>query len=182
VTPRAGRPLVRFAWSSCGARVPMNPAMRSLRPFALGLVLAVHPLLAGYGGPNPFHVAPFRASGENFAPGEWVESTAVSSKDEITVVIMASWCPHCVCMIDQLAASGDAREKVDMVLFFDDEAGPGARQGGHLKYPEKLYGRRLPYYFAKKGEFAGLYRGYPQVLVCSRQLCREGSRASLGLR
>jgi thiol-disulfide isomerase/thioredoxin len=154
---------------------------RSWRTLLLALLTA-YPALVGYGGANPFHVAPFRASGENFAPGEWVESTTVSSKDAITIVLMASWCPHCARMIDQLAADEDARAKVDMVVFFDDEAGSAARQGSHLTHPQKLYGRRLPYYFAKKREFAGLYSGFPTVLSCTREGCTKKGRATLGLR
>jgi thiol-disulfide isomerase/thioredoxin len=155
--------------------------MRSLRALVLWLV-AVHPLLVGYGGPDPFQVAPLRPSAGNYVPGEWVASTSTSSKDEIVVVVMASWCPHCARMIDQLAASGGARGKVDMILFFDDENGAAARQGKYITYPNKLAGRDLPYYFAKKTEFAGLYSGFPTVLACSRQGCTRKSRADIGLR
>lgn len=143
---------------------------------------AIHPMLVGYGGPNPFHVAPFLPSGDNFQPGNWVESTSVASKDEITVVVMASWCPHCARMIDQLAADPAARRRVDMVLFFDDENGEEARRGAYVKYPAKLAGRDLPYYFAKDAEFSGLYRGFPTVLACTRQGCTTRSRADIGLR
>ncbi len=156
--------------------------MRLLRLLAMLLVVAVHPALVGYGGPDPFRVAPLRASGGNFVPGEWVESTSVSSKDEIVVVVMASWCPHCARMIDQLAASGDARAKVDMVLFFDDENGAAARQGKYVTYPDKLAGRDLPYYFAKKAEWGPLVSGFPTVLACTRQGCTRKSRADIGLR
>jgi thiol-disulfide isomerase/thioredoxin len=154
--------------------------MRSLR--LLLVLLACYPALAGYGGPNPFHVAPLQPSGGNYAPGEWVESSTLSSADAITIVIMASWCPHCARMIDQLAADPAARRKVDMVLFFEDDGGPGARAGQLIKYPAKIAGRDLPYYLAKQGEFAGLCRGFPTILSCSRQVCTEKSRADLGLR
>ena len=154
--------------------------MRLLRALVLSL-LAAYPVLVGYGGPDPFQVAPLRPSGDNYAPGEWVESTALSSKDEIVVVVMASWCPHCARMIDQLAASGNARARVDMVLFFDDENGAAARQGKFITYPGKLAGRDLPYYFAKKAEFSGLYSGFPTVLACSRAGCARKSRADIGL-
>ena len=148
----------------------------------LVVLLAAYPALVGYGGPNPFHVAALQPSAGNYVPGDWVESTTLSSKDAVTVVIMASWCPHCARMIDQLAADPDARRRVDMVLFFDDDNGAGARSGQLIKYPAKLAGRDLPYYLARKGEFAGLYRGFPTVLSCSRQGCAERSRAALGLR
>jgi thiol-disulfide isomerase/thioredoxin len=142
---------------------------------------AAYPLLVGYGGPNAFHVARLLPSGANFQPGNWVESTSVSSKDEITVVLMASWCPHCARMIDQLDADRAARDRVDMVLLFDDENGPAAQQGDYVKYPDKIANRDLPYFFAKKGEFAGLYQGFPTILTCSRQGCTSRSRADLGL-
>jgi thiol-disulfide isomerase/thioredoxin len=155
--------------------------MRSLRSLIIAL-LAAYPALVGYGGPDPFQVAPLRPTGDNYAPGAWVESSSVSSKDEITVVVMASWCPHCARMIDQLAASGDARAKVDMILFFDDENGAAVRQGKYITYPNKLAGRDLPYYFAKKSEFAGLYDGFPTVLACTKQGCARKRRADIGLR
>jgi hypothetical protein len=68
------------------------------------------------------------------------------------------------------------------VRFFEDDAGAGARDGTLIKYPSKIAGRDLPYYFAKKGEFAGLYRGFPTILSCSRALCTQKTRADLGLR
>ena len=156
---------------------------RRARRWILAAMLAsAHPMLVGYGGPNPFHVAPFLPSGGNYQPGNWVESTTVSTKDEITVVLMASWCPHCARMIDQLAADPAARRRVDMVLLFDDENGAAARQGEYVKYPAKLAGRDLPYYFAKDDEFAGLYRGFPTILACTRQGCTTKSRSDIGLR
>ncbi|MBY0275117.1 hypothetical protein K2Z84_07240 [Candidatus Binatia bacterium] len=156
---------------------------RRMRSWILAATLvALHPILAGYGGPNPFHVAPLLPSGDNYQPGNWVESTTVSSKDEITIVLMASWCPHCARLIDQLAVDPDARRKVDMVLFFDDENGEAARQGEYVKYPAKLAGRDLPYYFAKDDEFSGLYRGFPTILACTRRGCATRSRSDLGLR
>lgn len=148
----------------------------------VAVVAALHPVLVGYGGPRPFHVAPLLPSGDNYQPGNWVESSTVSSKDEITIVLMASWCPHCARLIDQLAADPGARGRVDMVLFFDDENGDGARQGAYVKYPAKLAGRDLPYYFAKDAEFSGLYRGFPTILACTRQGCATRSRADVGLR
>jgi len=164
-------------------RPPSRRRMSRMRPWiSVAMLVAVYPLLVGYGGPNPFHVARLLPSGDNFQPGNWVESTTVASKDEITVVIMASWCPHCVRMIDQLAADPDARRRVDMVLLFDDENGAAARQGEYVKYPAKLAGRDLPYFFAKDEEFAGLYRGFPTILACTRQGCTTKSRADIGLR
>lgn len=140
------------------------------------------PALVGYGGPDAFQVAPLRPSGDNFVPGEWVSSATLSSKDEITVVVMASWCPHCARMIDQLAASSNARDKVDMIVFFDDENGAAAQQGKYIAYPGKIAGRDLPYYFARKSELDGPYSGFPTVLACTRAGCTRKSRTDIGLR
>lgn len=85
-------------------------------------------------------------------------------------------------MIDQLAADPAARRRVDMVLFFDGENGAAARQGDYVKYPAKLAGRDLPYYFAKDREFAGVYRGFSTILTCTRQGCTTKSRVDIGLR
>ena len=155
--------------------------MRTLRLLVLAL-LAAYPALVGYGGPNPFQVAPLRASGDNYVPGDWVSSTTISSKNEITVVIMASWCPYCARLLDELAANPAASSKIDMVLFFDDENGPAAAQGKYLAYPSKIAGRSLPYYFAKQSELDGLYRGFPTILGCTREGCTSKSRSDIGLR
>jgi hypothetical protein len=144
-------------------------------------VLSLYPWIVGYGGPHPFHVAPFRSAGDNFAPGQWVESTKTSRKDEITIVVMASWCPHCARLIDDLAASPSARSKVDMVLFFEDENGDDAKEGRFIQHPDKLAGRNLPYYFAKGPEFDGLYEDFPTILTCSKRGCAQKDRADLGL-
>jgi hypothetical protein len=154
--------------------------MTSLGRCLLALA-AAYPLIVGYGGPIPFQVAPFRPSGDNFAPGKWVESTALSSKDEITIVVMASWCRHCAGLIDELAARPGGRDHVDMILFFDDENGDGAKQGRYIQHPDKLAGRNLPYYFAKSREFDGLYQGFPAILGCTRAGCGPKDRRALGL-
>jgi hypothetical protein len=65
--------------------------MRSTRP--LVLLIALHAALVGYGGPSSFQVAPLIPAGDGFATGEWVDSDSLSSKDEITAIVMASWCP-----------------------------------------------------------------------------------------
>ncbi|MEW6268764.1 MAG: hypothetical protein AB1689_05635 [Thermodesulfobacteriota bacterium] len=155
--------------------------MSRIHAWLVAACIAAYPALVGYGGPNPFHVAPFRRAGDNYAPGEWVESTTLSSKDAVTIVVMASWCPHCARMIDQLAANPSARGKVDMILFFDDENAAGMREGKHLRQPAKLAGRDLPYYFAKKREFQGLYSGFPTILSCSREGCTRLGRRDVGL-
>jgi thiol-disulfide isomerase/thioredoxin len=154
--------------------------MPSLRSSAVAF-LALYPWIVGYGGPNPFHVAPFRAAGGNFAPGAWVESGTVSKKDEITIVVMASWCPHCARLIDDLAASSAARSKLDMILFFDDENGDAAKEGRFIQHPDKLAGRSLPFYFAKGPEFEGLYEGFPTILACTKSGCTQKDRTALGL-
>lgn len=152
------------------------------RVIALAVALVgAYPLLVGYGGPNPFHVAPLHATGDNFVPGAWVESTSLSRKDEITIILMASWCPHCARMLERLAARSDSRTGVDMILFFDDEYEGGRRRGKFIARPEKLAGKSLPYYFAKKQEFEGLYSGFPTILACSRAGCRQKSSSALGL-
>jgi hypothetical protein len=159
----------------------MVRTMSSLRASLAVALLALSPCLVGYGGPRPFQVAPLRPSGDNFVPGTWVESTKTSSKDEITIVVMASWCPHCARLIDDLAASPSARGKVDMILFFDDENGDEAKAGRFIQHPDKLAGRNLPYYFAKSPEFEGLYEGFPAILACSKQGCGPKDRSALGL-
>src|SRR5262245_35075853 len=98
-------------------------------------VLAAYPLLVGYGGANSFQVAPLRPTDGNYVPGTWVDSDTVSSKDAVTVVVMASWCPHCARMIDQLATDPSARSKVDMILFFDDENGSNTGGRAFITYP-----------------------------------------------
>jgi hypothetical protein len=159
----------------------MSGVMTSLRMRLLALaVLSL--AIVGYGGSRPFHVAPLRPAGDNFAPGPWVESTQVSSKDAVTIVLMASWCPHCAGLIDELAASPATRDRVDMILFFDDENGEEAKQGRYIQHPDKLAGRDLPFYFAKGPEFEGLYPGFPTILSCSRAGCMQKDRRALGLR
>jgi hypothetical protein len=82
-------------------------------------------------------------------------------------------------MIDQLAASASARRGVDMVVFFDDDARGGT---GPIAKPGKLAGRDLPYYVAHKGQFGGLWDGFPTILGCTRAVCRRKSPADIGLR
>jgi hypothetical protein len=154
--------------------------MALLRSLALAVVTA-YPLLVGYGGSRPFQVAPLRPAGDNFAPGSWVESSRVSNKDEITVVLMASWCPICAGLIDELAASPGSRGKLDMIVFFEDENGDEAKQGRYIQHPEKLAGRDLPYYLAKGKDFEGLYLGFPTILGCTQSGCTPRDRTAIGL-
>jgi hypothetical protein len=154
--------------------------MNRLRALALVSLVAT-PLLLGAAGSRSFPVAPLRPAGENFSPGTWVESSTVSSKDEITVVLMASWCPICAGLIDELAASPRSQGKLDMVVFFDDENGDEAKQGRFIQHPDKLAGRDLPYYFAKSKDFDGLYLGFPTILGCSESGCTPRDRTAIGL-
>ncbi len=157
--------------------------MKTVRSTALWL-LVLFPLLSGFGGSRPFHVAPFVAAGSDYTPGAWVSSTNVSSEESVNVVVMATWCGHCERMLKQLSTNGEARDRVDMVLFFDTEyadAMGAGESGRHLVHPERLGGLGLPLYFAKRTEFSGLVSGYPTLLSCTREGCRRLSRKELGL-
>lgn len=153
------------------------------------------PLLAGFGGPQPFRVALMVRVGDNYAPGPWMESSSVFDGEEITVVVMATWCPHCERMLEEMSRSADAARRVDAILFFDSEYVDSMRRGGadvaaiarqaqgrhHLVSPERVATRRLPFYFAKKPEFGALVSGYPTVLSCRREGCLRVTRAAAGL-
>lgn len=104
---------------------------------------------------------------------------------------MATWCGVCERMLDQLNTNSDARDQIDMVLFFDTEyedvmhrsgRKPGQIEPGrHLSHPERVAGLPLPFYFAKRAEFDGLVSGYPTLLSCNREGCRRLSRREIGL-
>lgn len=154
--------------------------MPRLRTLVLASVAAA-PLLVGAAAARAFRVAPLWPAGENFAPGPWVDSAAVSRGDEVTVVLMASWCPICAGLLDELAATPKPRGELDMIVFFDDENGEEAKQGRFLQYPEKVAGRDLPYYFAKAKDFEGLYLGFPTILGCTPSGCTPRDRKAIGL-
>ena len=158
----------------------------------LCLVMLSAPLLMGFGGQEPFEVARAISVGGNFVPGVWKSSAAVSYEDEVTVVVMASWCPHCHSLLDRIEG-GDGRS-VDMVLFYDSEYDDAlrsqARSGRlpeqqalkmrkaaigrrHLTNPGSLEGKNLPFYFAKRSQFRDVVKSYPTVLSCTRQSCRK---------
>ena len=155
------------------------------------MLLAASPVLVGFGGPRPFQVAPFVSSGSSIAPGGWVSSVDVSSEESVNLVVMATWCGYCERMLEQLRSNSDARDQIDMVLFFDTEyedamrrngRGPNELQAGrHLLHPERVAGLPLPLYFAKRSEFGGLVSGYPTLLSCNREGCRRLSRREVGL-
>lgn len=164
--------------------------MKTVRSWALS-ILALAPFLVGFGGPEPFHVAPFIPSGGDFSPGAWVPSSSVSGDETVNLAVMATWCGHCERMLDQLSTNAEAADRVDMVLFFDSEYEDAMRRGGqppegidpsrHLVYPNRLQRRGLPLYFAKKNEFGGLVSGYPTLLSCNSDGCRRLSRREIGL-
>lgn len=155
------------------------------------VLAALLPLLVGFGGPRPFQVAPFVGGDSDVAPGAWMSSVDVSSDDSVNVVVMATWCGYCKHMLDQLSSNSDARDQIDMVLFFDTEYEDAMRRRGHgpdeiqrgrhLLHPERVTGLPLPLYFAKRAEFGGLVSGYPTLLSCTREGCRQLSRREVGL-
>ncbi|MCW5827721.1 MAG: hypothetical protein KIT79_00225 [Deltaproteobacteria bacterium] len=154
---------------------------------------APKPVLRPDGRQGTFDVMRFRIAGEKETASRWEPSTGAFRKEPFHVVVAASWCPHCIRLIDEISRNPALKAKVDGILFYEDEVlSREKRRTGvprtsidtdkesRLVYPAELaaYGS-LPMYFIRPGTFGHLVRGFPTILRCERSGCRQASRNSL---
>ncbi|XXX76129.1 hypothetical protein WMF30_51620 [Sorangium sp. So ce134] len=147
-----------------------------------------------------FPVAPLPKAGARLGPDDWKSSAEVSPRRELTVYVIASWCPYCEELISKINQDSDLRSRIDMLLVYEDEAEAKidnlviakelekqkgekikkhlAKDGQFLLKPKTLMGN-LTYYVIKKGQFKDLVEGFPTAIRCTPRGCNQIERLDI---